>query len=303
MTYPSYLSLGFKEIKKRGFELFTRLSSCDICPRNCKVNRIIGQKGVCGSDYKLKISSYHLHFGEERPISGYNGSGTIFFTNCSLKCIFCQNYTISQLGEGDEIEIDELAKIMLYLQKIGAHNINLVTPTHFLPHILLALSIAIKIGLKIPIVYNTSGYEKVEILKYLDGIVDIYLPDSKYMDSEISLKYSNAKDYPEINRLALIEMKRQVKNYEFDNRGVILKGVIVRHLILPNNVENSKKVLKTLYNIFGNTILISLMTQYYPSFKAINDPFIGRRINEEEFKEVLNYFRELGFNESLVQKI
>jgi len=301
--YPSYLNLGIKEIKKRGFELFTRLSSCDICPRNCKVNRIMGQKGVCGSDYKLKVSSYHLHFGEEKPISGYNGSGTIFFTNCSLKCIYCQNYTISQLGEGDKIEIEELAKIMLYLQKIGAHNINLVTPTHFLPHILLALSISIKNGLKIPIVYNTSGYEKVEILKYLDGVVDIYLPDSKYMDSEISLKYSNAKDYPEINKLALIEMKRQVKNYEFDNRGIILKGVIVRHLILPNNVENSKKVLKNLYDNFGNNILISLMTQYYPSFKAINDPFIGRRINKDEFKEVLNYFRELGFDESLVQNI
>jgi len=301
--YPSYLSLGSKEIKKRGFELYNRLSNCDICPRECKVNRIMGQKGVCGSDYRLFISSYHLHFGEEKIISGYSGSGTIFFTNCSLKCIFCQNYEISHLGEGYEIEIEQLAKIMLNLQNLGAHNINLVTPTHYLPQILLSLSIAIQYGLKIPIVYNTSGYEKVEILKYLNGIVDIYLPDAKYMDSEISLKYSKAKDYPEINLNALIEMKRQVKNYEFDNRGVILRGVVVRHLILPNNIENSKKVLKKLYDNFGKDILISLMTQYYPCFKAIGDPQIGRRINKEEFNEILNYFRELGFDESLVQNI
>ena len=301
--YPSYLSLGSKEIKKRGFELYNRLSNCDICPRECKVNRIMGQKGVCGSDYRLFISSYHLHFGEEKIISGYSGSGTIFFTNCSLKCIFCQNYEISHLGEGYEIEIEQLAKIMLNLQNLGAHNINLVTPTHYLPQILLSLSIAIQYGLKIPILYNTSGYEKVEILKYLNGIVDIYLPDAKYMDSEISLKYSKAKDYTEINLDALIEMKRQVKNYEFDNRGVILRGVVVRHLILPNNIENSKKVLKKLYDNFGKDILISLMTQYYPCFKAIGDPQIGRRINKEEFDEILNYFRELGFDESLVQNI
>ena len=301
--YPSYLSLSSKEIKKRGFELYNRLSNCDICPRECKVNRIMGQKGVCGSDYRLFISSYHLHFGEEKIISGYSGSGTIFFTNCSLKCIFCQNYEISHLGEGYKIEIEQLAKIMLNLQNLGAHNINLVTPTHYLPQILLSLSIAIQYGLKIPILYNTSGYEKVEILKYLNGIVDIYLPDAKYMDSEISLKYSKAKDYPEINLNALIEMKRQVKNYEFDNRGVILRGVVVRHLILPNNIENSKKVLKKLYDNFGKDILISLMTQYYPCFKAIGDPQIGRRINKEEFDEILNYFRELGFDESLVQNI
>lgn len=301
--YPSYLSLGSKEIKKRGLELYNRLSNCDICPRECKVNRIMGQKGVCGSDYKLYISSYHLHFGEEKIISGYSGSGTIFFTNCSLKCIFCQNYEISHLGEGYEIEIEQLAKIMLHLQNLKAHNINLVTPTHYLPQILLSLSIAIQYGLKIPLVYNTSGYEKVEILKYFDGVVDIYLPDSKYMNSEISLKYSNAKDYPEINRLALIEMKRQVKNYEFDNKGVILRGVVIRHLILPNNIENSKKVLKMLYDNFGQDILISLMTQYYPCFKAVGDTQIGRRINKEEFKEVFNYFRALGFDDSLVQNI
>ncbi|MBC7195447.1 MAG: radical SAM protein, partial [Caldisericia bacterium] len=267
--YPSYLNLQEKEIKKRGFELFTRLSHCDICPRECKVNRILGKKGFCGSDYKLKISSFHLHFGEERPISGSNGSGTIFFTNCSLKCSYCQNYTISQLEEGDEVEIEDLAKMMLILQERGAHNINFVTPTHYLPHILLALSIAIGNCFKIPIVYNTSGYEKVEILKYLDGIVDIYLPDAKYMDKFIAKKYSQAENYPEINEKALKEMVRQVPEIKINKMGIIERGVIVRHLILPNNVENSKKVLKMLYENFQNKILVSLMTQYYPCFKAI----------------------------------
>ncbi len=301
--YPSYLNLQEKEIKKRGFELFTRLSRCDICPRECKVNRILGKRGFCGSDYKLKISSFHLHFGEERPISGSFGSGTIFFTNCSLKCLYCQNYTISQLEEGEEVEIEDLSKMMLVLQESGAHNINLVTPTHFLPHILLSLSIAITKGLKIPIVYNTSGYEKVEILKYLDGIIDIYLPDAKYMDKNLSKKYSQAENYPEINEKALIEMVRQVPEIKINKDGIIEKGVIVRHLILPNNVENSKKVLKMLYENFQNKILVSLMTQYYPCFKAIGDPEIGRRITKKEFNEVYEYFLELGFKDDLVQFI
>lgn len=301
--YPSYLNLGAKEIKKRGLQIYNKLSNCVICPRECKINRILGQKGVCGSDYRLFISSYHLHFGEEKPISGFNGSGTIFFTHCSLKCVFCQNYEISHLGEGYEIEIEGLARIMLYLQGLGAHNINLVTPTHYLPQIFLSLSIALENGLKIPIVYNTSGYEKVEILKYLDGIVDIYLPDAKYMDSDLSLKLSKAKDYPKINESALIEMKKQVKGYEFDDRGIIKKGVIVRHLILPNYVENSKIVLKMVYDNLGNDTLISLMTQYHPCFKAVGDPNLGRRITKSEFNEVYKYFKELGFREDLVQFI
>ncbi|HPB34043.1 MAG TPA: radical SAM protein [Caldisericia bacterium] len=265
------------------------------------MNRIMGIKGVCGSDFRLFISSYHLHFGEEKPISGYNGSGAIFFTNCTLKCLYCQNYEISHLGEGYEISIEELAKIMLLLQHSNAHNINLVSPTHYLPQILLSLSIAVENGLKIPIVYNTSGYEKVEILKFLEGIVDIYLPDAKYMDKDLALKLSKAKDYPEINEQCLLEMKRQVKDYKFDDRGIILKGVIIRHLILPNNVENSKKVLKMIYDKFGNDILISLMTQYHPCFKAISDPQIGRDINKKEFDEVFKCFNELGFDKSLTQ--
>lgn len=300
---PSYLSLSTKEIKKRGYELFTRLSHCDLCPRECKVNRILGKKGYCGSDYKLKISTYTLHFGEESPISGYRGSGTIFFTNCSLKCKFCQNYTISQLGEGEEYEIEDLAKMMIHLQNLGAHNINLVTPTHYSPHILLAISIAKEMGLKIPILYNTSGYEKVEILKYLNGIVDIYLPDAKYQDKNLAKRYSDAENYPEINIVAIKEMVRQVGFMTLNKEGIIEKGVIVRHLILPNNIENSKKVLKALYENIGNSLTISLMTQYYPCFKTVGDNELGRRITKDEFLEVLKYMRELGFKEELIQYI
>lgn len=299
----SYLSLSSKEIKKRGFELFTRLASCDLCPRECRINRILGKRGYCGSDYKLKISTYSLHFGEERPISGYDGSGTIFFTNCSLKCKFCQNYTISQLGEGDEYEIEDLAKMMIYLQNLGAHNINLVTPTHYSPHILLAIAIAKEMGLKIPILYNTSGYEKVEILKFLEGVVDIYLPDAKYGDRELAKKYSDAENYPEINIKAIKEMVRQVGFMKLNKNGIVERGVIVRHLILPNNVENSKIVLRSLKENIGKDLTISLMTQYYPCFKTLGDKELGRRISREEFIEVLKYFRELGFKEDLIQYI
>ncbi|MCX8095311.1 MAG: radical SAM protein [Caldisericia bacterium] len=299
----SYLSLSSKEIKKRGFELFTRLSHCDLCPRECRVNRILGKRGFCQSDYKLKISTYSLHFGEERPISGFRGSGTIFFTNCSLKCNFCQNYSISQLGEGEEYEIEDLAKMMLNLQNLGAHNINLVTPTHYSPHIILAISISKDMGLKIPILYNTSGYEKVEILKYLEGIVDIYLPDAKYGDKNLAKHLSDAENYPEINIKAIKEMVRQVGFMKLNKDGIIEKGVIVRHLILPNNVENSKKVLENLYKNIGKELTISLMTQYYPCFKALGDREIGRRITRDEFLEVLKYFKELGFKEDLIQYI
>ncbi len=299
----SYLYLSKKEIRKRGFELFTRLSHCDICPRECRVNRILGKRGYCGSDYKLKISTYSLHFGEEKPISGLNGSGTIFFTNCSLRCKFCQNYTISQHGEGEEYEIEDLAKIMIHLQNLGAHNINLVTPTHYSPHILLAISIAKEMGLKIPILYNTSGYEKVEILKFLEGIIDIYLPDAKYGDKNIAKKYSEAENYPEINIKAIKEMVRQVGFMKLNKNGIVERGVIVRHLILPNNVENSKLVLESLNENIGKDLTISLMTQYYPCFKTLGDKELGRRITREEFVEVLKYFRELGFKEELIQYI
>lgn len=293
--YPSYIDLGGNEIKRRGEELFIRLSRCDICPKNCFANRLKGFTGICQANDKIIVSSFNLHFGEEFPISGQKGSGTIFFTNCSLKCKFCLNYQVSQLGEGEIITIKELAKMMLILQKRGAHNINLVTPTHYLPFILLSLSIAVKDGLNIPIVYNTSGYEKVEILKYLDGIVDIYLPDVKYFDNDLSNFLSLAPDYSEIVKQAIIEMFRQVGPLKKTKEGIAKKGLIIRHLILPNHLDNSKKVLKMIKETLGTSVSISLMSQYIPAFKMVNNNELGRRITENEYQEVIKYAKELGF--------
>lgn len=293
--YPSYISIGEKEIKRRGEELFNRLSRCDICPKNCFVNRLGGSTGVCKADDKIIVSSYNLHFGEELPISGWRGSGAIFFTNCSLKCKFCLNYRVSQLSEGEAVTIKELTKMMVILQRRGAHNINLVTPTHYLPFILLALSTAIKNGLKIPIVYNISGYERVEILKYLDGIVDIYLPDVKYYDNKLSEFLSLTPDYPKIVKPAIIEMFRQVGPLKTTKEGIAERGLIIRHLILPNHLANSKKVLLMIKKTIGTKVTISLMDQYFPAFKMIGDAEFGRRITKEEYKEVRNYMREIGF--------
>ncbi len=301
--YPSYLSLGFKEVERRGRELFDRLKSCDICPRNCLVDRLSGKRGICRSDHRLMVSSYNLHFGEEPPISGWRGSGTIFLTNCPLRCKFCQNYPISQLGNGKVYEVEELSDMMLYLQRRGAHNINFVTPTHYLPHILLALSMAMKRGLKIPIVYNTSGYEKVEILRYLDGVVDIYLPDAKYSDKNLAKRLSLAYDYPEVNRLALKEMAKQVGNLKLGEDGVAIRGLIVRHLVLPNNVENSRGVLNMIKEEIGTWVTISLMSQYFPTFRALSDNMINRKITEEEYKEVVKYMESLGFKNGWIQPI
>lgn len=301
--YPSYLSLGPEEVRMRGEELFERLRSCDICPRNCFIDRLSGKRGVCRSDQRLIVSSYNLHFGEEPPISGWRGSGTIFFTNCPMRCKFCQNYPISQLGNGRVYKIEELSDMMLYLQKRGAHNINLVTPTHYLPHILLALSMAMERGLKIPIVYNTSGYEKVEILKFLDRIVDIYLPDAKYSDKNLAKRLSLVEDYPEVNKLALKEMAGQVGKLELSKEGIALKGLIIRHLVLPNNVENSIKVLEMIKEEIGTWVTISLMSQYFPTFRALSDSMINRKITNSEYERVARYIKKLGFKNGWIQPI
>lgn len=240
------------------------------------------------------VSSFNLHFGEESVISGHRGSGAIFFTNCPLMCKFCSNYRVSQLGEGNIVSIKELSEIMLILQKRGAHNINLITPTHYLPHILLALSLAIQKDFRIPIVYNTSGYEKVEILKFLDGIVDIYLPDFKYADNNLAHLLSSTPDYLEIAKLAIKEMFRQVGDLKVNN-GIAESGLIIRHLVLPNYTDNSKKVLEVIKEEIGISVTISLMSQYFPSFKIVNDEKLGRRITKAEYQEVINYAEKLGF--------
>jgi len=291
---PSYLNLSKKELKDRIDRLFKILENCRLCPRKCNVNRLKNERGYCGLGYLPMISSYHPHFGEEKPLVGKNGSGTIFFTSCNLSCVYCQNYEISQFRIGKEISFEELSDIMIELQKIGCHNINLVTPTPQIPQIIKSLSIAIEKGLKIPLVYNTNTYDSLEILKLLDGIIDIYLPDLKYSENEIALKYSNAKNYFEIMKKNVKEMYRQVGNLILDENGIAIKGLIVRHLVLPNNLAGSEKIFKFLKEEISEDVFLNIMDQYYPCYLAFQFPEISRRITEEEFERVVNLAREIG---------
>ncbi len=300
--YPSYLNLVKSgEIKKRIKRAKSLYERCILCPNVCKVNRTIHEVGKCGVGDVVKIASANLHFGEEPPISGKNGSGTIFFSGCTLECVFCQNYPISQYLVGKEVSVEELSEKMILLQERGAHNINIVTGTHFIPSILEALEIAVGKGLKIPIVWNTSGYENKIALNLLNGIVDVYLPDIKYSFDHLALKYSSAKSYVKINRRALIEMYRQVGDVEFFEDGTIKRGMIVRHLILPNFIENSKKCLKFLAENFGDKIYISLMSQYFPAYKAPQIEEISRGITEDEYEEVVEYALELNLTNGWYQ--
>jgi putative pyruvate formate lyase activating enzyme len=291
---PSYLNLSKKELKDRIDRLFKILENCRLCPRKCNVNRLKNERGYCGLGYLPMISSYHPHFGEEKPLVGKNGSGTIFFTSCNLSCVYCQNYEISQFRIGKEISFEELSDIMIELQKIGCHNINLVTPTPQVPQIIKSLSIAIEKGLKIPLVYNTNTYDNVEILKLLDGIIDIYLPDLKYSEDEIAFKYSNAKNYFEIMKKNVKEMYRQVGNLILDENGIAIKGLIVRHLVLPNNLAGSEKIFKFLKEEISEDVFLNIMDQYYPCYLAFQFPEISRRITEEEFERVVNLAKEIG---------
>ena len=292
LKYPSYLNLEENELDKRIEKSYKLLSPCQVCPQNCGVNRLEGEKGFCHSGKEIIISSYNVHFGEEPPLVGNFGSGTIFFTNCNLRCVYCQNYPISQLGNGNKVSLSELAKIMLALQKRKCHNINLVTPTHFVPQILKSLKIAIKMGLRIPIVYNTSGYESVRTLKLLDGIVDIYLPDARYADNETARKYSSAPNYFEIMKKALKEMHRQVGDLVMEKIGIAHSGLIVRHLVLPEDLSGTKKIMHFIAKEISPHIYISLMAQYFPAYNAKQFPALSRRINKEEYKEALQAFKE-----------
>lgn len=286
------LTKKIKLATKTAGSLKKRLSSCAICPRNCKINRLRGEKGYCGTDKDMMVYSAFAHHGEEPEISGQGGSGTIFFSGCNLKCIYCQNYKFSHIVAGKKVSGIDLAKIMLDLQEKGAHNINLVTPTHFLPQILDTLSLAFKGGLNIPIVYNTSGYEKKEIIECLEGIVDIYLTDLKYMDSSLAKQYSKAPEYPVFASRSLLEMARQVA-VSLTSEGLLKKGVVIRHLVLPNYIDESKKLLSW---IKKNTpkVLVSVMFQYQPYFKAHLHSQINRPINYREYIEIKNFVEELG---------
>ena len=288
------------EIKMK--ELHSLYKNCTLCPRNCKKDRLSGEIGVCGADSDVRVARAALHMWEEPPISGTNGSGTVFFSGCSLSCVFCQNSDISHKRNGKKISRERLAEIFLELQEKGAHNINLVTPTHFIPDIVEALDNAKAAGLRLPIVYNTGGYENVETLGLLDGYIDIYLPDFKYERKDIALKYSHAADYPEKAKLALSEMVKQTGKPTFDKNGIMQKGVIVRHLVLPGYANDSMNVIKYLYSTYKDDIYISIMNQYTPR-EAIKEifPEISRKLTTYEYQKVVEYAKSIGVKNGFSQ--
>ena len=283
-------------------ELQTMLKDCHLCPRNCGVDRLAGQKGFCGVDAGIMVARAALHMWEEPCISGKEGSGAVFFSGCSLGCAFCQNRTISKGQSGKVITVEHLTELFLDLQAQKANNINLVTAGHFLPQVREALILAKEQGLTIPVVYNSSGYEKAEMLRYLEGLVDIYLPDLKYLEADLAGKYSHAKDYPEVAMKALEEMVRQVRTPEFDERGMMKKGVIVRHLLLPGHVRNSKKVLEYLYGTYGDQIYISLMNQYTPMPAMKDDPQLSRKVTDREYDRLLDHAISFGVTNCFIQE-
>lgn len=291
------------EIIKIGGELFDSLKKCRICPMECGVNRFEESSGNCHSGVEVKVASYNLHFGEEPPLSHGGGSGTIFLANCSLFCKYCQNYPISQLGTGSLISIDELSEMMLELQNRGAENINFVTPDHMLPMILKALGRAKKNGLSVPIVYNCSGYQKYEILNILDGIIDVYLVDMRYNDNDTAIKYSGCKGYVDINRIAVIEMFRQVGNLNINDNGLAESGVLIRHLVLPGGLSGSEGIFDFLAEHISRDIYISLMSQYFPAYKATDDEIINRKVAVNEFKIAVDAFYSAGLHNGYIQHL
>ena len=283
--------------------MLEQLLECNVCPHKCKINRLEGKTGRCKCNDKIEIALVSTHMYEEPCISGKNGSGTIFFSNCNLSCQFCQNYEISQLGKGYEVTIQELADIMIKQQENGVHNINLVTPTMYAYQIIEAIKIARKNGLNIPIIYNSNGYENIETIRDLKGYIDVYLPDLKYYSDEIAIKYSKAPHYFEIASKAILEMINQVGAPEFDKNGIITKGVMIRHLVLPNHIQNSKNVLKWIKQNIPKEIYIDVMAQYFPTYKAKEDELINRKLTKREYKEIENYFYLLDFENGYMQEL
>lgn len=277
------------------------LEKCSLCPRNCLVNRYLVD-GFCGCNSLIKLARADLHYYEEPSISGVNGSGALFFSGCNLKCVFCQNYEISHKCFGKYITVDRLANIFLELQKRGANNINLVTGTPYIPHIIKALDIAKKKGLKIPIIYNSSGYESISSLKLLDGYIDVYLPDMKYYNNKYSLLYSKCDNYFEVCKEALNEMYNQVGNICFDDKGLIKRGMIVRHMVMPNMVEDSKNIIKYLYETYGDNIYISIMNQYTPNGNLKKYKEIDRVVSDDEYNEIIDYAILIGVNNAYIQE-
>ena len=283
--------------------MIKQLDKCEICPRKCKVNRNNNQIGWCKSTDRVKIGLYSTHNFEEPCISGDKGSGTVFFSNCTMNCIFCQNYEISQLGKGKEISIEELSNIFIMQQEKGVHNINLVTPTSYVYQIIEAIKIAKAKGLNIPIVYNTNGYENIETIKALNGYVDVYLPDLKYAEEKLATEYSGAKNYFEVATKAIKEMIKQVGKIKLNEDGIIQKGVIIRHLVLPNHIENSKKVLLWIKQNLPNDIYVSIMAQYFPTYKAKENQKLNRKLTKKEWEQIEKYVEEIDIENGFIQEL
>ena len=294
MSQPSYVALHESgELAQRAERLAAALESCTICPRACGVNRLQDERGFCRAGRLAKVSSSGPHFGEEAPLVGCGGSGTIFLTNCNLLCIFCQNYDISHLSAGTEVAPERVADMMLALQQRGCHNINFVTPTHFVPQILEALDVAAARGLRLPLVYNCGGYESVETLKLLDGVFDVYMPDAKYADGEAAQRLSDAPDYPERMQEGISEMHRQVGDLELDDNGIAVRGLLVRHLVLPNGLAGSKEVMAFLASLSKNTY-VNVMAQYRPCHRAGEVEAISRHITADEFGQAVRMALDAG---------
>jgi len=298
-SYLKLLKSG--KLEKRIEKFYQILESCQLCPRKCQVDRLKGQKGICQTGSNLRVASYHPHFGEEKVLVGSHGSGTIFLSYCSLRCFYCQNYEISHLGVGREYSEAEVAQMMLDLQAQGCHNINFVTPTHFAPQLVKSVKIAAERGLSLPIVWNCGGYENLEVIKLLEGIVDIYMPDMKYGDNEPGKKYSNPPipDYWDKNRQVLREMHRQVGDLKFNEKGIARRGLLIRHLVLPNDIARSENILKFIAKEISENTYVNIMAQYYPIGQALKFPELSRSITEKEFLKVIQIAEKLGLTRGL----
>ncbi len=297
----AYKRLSEAEFDRRIERAYSLMQPCVLCPRRCKARRLEGELGKCRTDVLPKVSSYNVHHGEEPPISAGRGSGTIFFSYCNLRCLFCQNYPISQLGHGNEVRIEDLARMMLQLQAQGCHNINFVTPTHVVPQILAALKRAAADGLSVPLVYNSGGYDMPAELKLLEGIVDIYLPDMKYADEETARTCSGIDGYPQVNRAAILEMYHQVGILEMDEEGVAYRGLLIRHLVLPNNLSGTTEVLRFIAGQLSPKTYVSLMSQYFPAYRAAEHPALSRRLTEEEYSQAVSAARNFGLENVWLQ--
>lgn len=301
---PSYLQLYRSgELGQRAARVWGLLARCELCPQRCGANRLAGERGRCRSPAMPVVASANLHAWEEPPISGMRGSGTIFFSGCTGRCRFCQNYPISQLGVGQEVSLERLAEMMVKLQRKGAHNINFVTPTHYAAAILAALPLAVEQGLRIPLLYNSSGFERVDTLNQLEDVIDIWLPDAKYASDDVALSLSGFPNYTEYNRSALSEMHRQVGDrLEVNGQGIAVRGLIIRHMVLPNGLAGTRRVMQWVVEHLSTQVHVSLMAQYFPAYECVDDSSLGRKITAAEYEAAVAVLGEMGLENGWVQE-